>query len=121
MSWFKVDDKLHSHPKWIALPKGAQALWTTAGSWASDQLTDGHIPTSALRSLRGTAREADQLVTAGLWETTDTGWVFHDWHARNPRREQVVERRAKSAERIRQWREQRRPDEGDKSSHVRAV
>ena len=20
MSWFKVDDKLHSHPKWLALP-----------------------------------------------------------------------------------------------------
>ena len=37
MSWFKVDDRLHAHPKWLALPKGARALWITAGSWSSAQ------------------------------------------------------------------------------------
>lgn len=24
MAWFRVDDHLYSHPKWLALPKGAK-------------------------------------------------------------------------------------------------
>ena len=35
MAWFRVDDHLYSHPKWLALPKGSRALWVTAGSWCA--------------------------------------------------------------------------------------
>ena len=48
MTWFKVDDKLHAHPKWWALSPNAKALWTTAGSWASSYKTDGLIATGQL-------------------------------------------------------------------------
>lgn len=77
--WAKVDDKLHSSVKWRTASKGARALWVTALSWSADQLTDGHIPARILRVLGSSRREALNLVACGLWEETDTGFVFHDW------------------------------------------
>lgn len=79
MTWGKVDDKLHSSPKWRGCSKGARALWVTSLSWCMDQLTDGHIPSAIVSALGGTMRDARNLVTVGLWEQTETGFVFHDW------------------------------------------
>lgn len=110
MSWFKVDDRLHAHPKWLALPKGARALWITAGSWSSAQLSDGFVPKSALTFLDGTTREAAALVTSGLWEIVPGGWQFHDWQAYQPTRETVTARREASAQRLREWRERKRDE-----------
>ena len=45
MSWFKIDDKLHSHKKVARLHGIApMGLWALAGSWSSSQETDGFIP-----------------------------------------------------------------------------
>ena len=52
MAWFKVDDKLHSHPKRYRASLRAMGLWVLAGSWCSDQLTDGVIPRDLLAALR---------------------------------------------------------------------
>lgn len=84
MSWAKVDDGLHAHPKWIRATKGARALWTTALSWCSGQGNGGHIPRDLLRYLDGTPAEARTLVDVGLWTPTDDGWRFHEWEERNP-------------------------------------
>lgn len=105
MAWFKVDDGLHDHPKWRALPKGARALWTTAGSWSSGQLSDGHVPAHMLPMLDGTRREAQALVDAGLWQTNGDGWVFHDWTDFQPTKAAVNDQRARNADRLRKWRE----------------
>lgn len=96
MTWFKVDDKLHAHPKWWALSPNAKALWTTAGSWASSYKTDGLIGANQLPILApqvgltvGKMRSAAaELVAAGLWVTTDGGWAFHNWTDFNPLRAQ---------------------------------
>lgn len=109
--WFKVDDKLHSHPKWVGLNKGAKALWTTAGSWSADQLTDGFVPKSVLSRLGGTTAEAQRLVNAELWRVVENGWQFHDWQDRNPSRESVQDKRSRDAERLRQWREKKRSND----------
>lgn len=84
MGWFKVDDKLHSHPKWLALPIRARALWVTAGSWAADQGTDGLVPRHVLPRLDGRPADAAQLVAAGMWEPCPDGWIFHDWDLYQP-------------------------------------
>lgn len=84
MSWGKVDDRLHSHPKWRRASKGARALWTTALSWCSSFPSDGIVPRHMLAVLDGTAAEARALVDAGLWLTCDEGWRFHQWEERNP-------------------------------------
>jgi 5-methylcytosine-specific restriction endonuclease McrA len=110
VTWFKVDDKLHAHPKWWALSPNAKALWTTAGSWCSSYKTDGVVLDAQLpilapqvglsvAKIRAAARE---LTESGMWkQTTDSkGWVFHNWTDFNPTRlqqdkEAAIERERK--------------------------
>lgn len=110
MAWFKVDDKLHSHPKRYRAGLRAMGLWVTAGSWSSDQLTDGHIPAHMLAVLGGRPADAKALVDAELWVPTGDGWRFHDWQAMNPSRRQVEEQRTKNAEKLAKWRRQKREE-----------
>ncbi|HEU4540302.1 MAG TPA: hypothetical protein VFR23_04170 [Jiangellaceae bacterium] len=99
MTWFKVDDSFHSHPKATATSLAALGLWAVAGSWSGDHLTDGFVPDHQIPLLsRGTSKLADELVAAGLWRRTRGGYRFHDWTERNPTREQVEEDRRRRAE-----------------------
>lgn len=102
-----MDDHLYSHSKWLDAPKGARALWVTAGAWTAGHLKDGFVPKGALSTLGGTQSEAAALVKVGLWEVVDGGWQFHDWEQFQPTRQAVMEKRAKDADRLRRWREQR--------------
>ncbi|MDN5726086.1 MAG: hypothetical protein L0G99_09185 [Propionibacteriales bacterium] len=104
MAWFKVDDKFHSHPKVIGLPLRTIGLWTKAGAWSSDQLTDGFVPRAMLTILGGNAGDARTLVAAGLWSTTDDGWQFHDWADQNPSRTEVLAHRERDRDRKADWR-----------------
>jgi len=96
--WFKVDDSLYSHPKWVAASPAAKALWVTAGSWCASQLTDGHVPRHVLPIVGGKPRAAQELVDLGLWEMNGNGWVFHDWLELQPSRADVEAARAEKAD-----------------------
>jgi hypothetical protein len=109
MTWFKVDDGLHSHPKTrkvLAKAPSALALWVVAGSWSSDKLTDGFVPDDQLPWLipQGAEEMARDLVAARLWRRERGGYRFHEWSAdgdgtkRNPTRAEVEEERRKKAE-----------------------
>lgn len=98
MAWGKVDDRLHSHPKWRRASKGARALWTTALSWCSSFPSDGIVPTHMLAALDGTPAEAKSLVDAGLWVKRDDGWAFHEWSERNPDASSVIAKKAAMSE-----------------------
>jgi len=109
MTWFKVDDKLHSHSKVrkvLADDPAALALWVVAGSWSSDNLTDGFVPDHQLPWLipSGADELAQKLVAARLWKRVRGGYLFHEWDAdsdgtkRNPTRVEVEEERRKKAE-----------------------
>ena len=97
MTWGKVDDKLHSSVKWRRASRTARGLWTTALSWCSDQENGGHVPADMLRVLDGTKADALSLVRVGLWETTEGGYVFHDWDEHNPDAATVKATRAKKS------------------------
>lgn len=105
MTWFKVDDRFHSHPKAAASTLAALGLWAVAGSWSSDHLTDGFMPDHVIPQLsRGASELADELVAAGLWRRVRGGYRFHQWGAdsdgskRNPTRKEVEEERRKKAD-----------------------
>lgn len=110
MTWFKVDDGLHSHRKVRSLPRKdrmpALGLWCLAGSWCADNLTDGHVPAYMLEELGGTTRQAQLLVTSGLWFQVDDGYQFHGWsdEGRQPTRAQVEEHRESERKRKARWR-----------------
>ena len=90
MTWFKVDDRFHSHPKVLATEPAALGLWVVAGAWSSANLLDGFVPDQALpRLLPDSEMLAEKLVTAGLWRRVRAGYQFHDWADYNPTAEQV--------------------------------
>lgn len=105
MPWFKIDDGLCIHPKWVGASPRAKALWTTAGSWCAGKSHDGVVPTHMLRMLGGSPRDASELVDAGLWETHPEGWLFHDWADQNPTTDEVKAKREKEREKKRRQRE----------------
>lgn len=104
MAWFKVDDKLHSHPKRHRAGLRAMGLWVICGSWCGDQLTDGFVPRDMLAALGGKPAEAKALVDAELWEAVPGGWQYHDWPAQNPTRSEVEGYRDRERQRKAEWR-----------------
>lgn len=112
MTWFKVDDGFHSHPKVLSIPEkesaGALRLWLIAGSWCASNLTDGHVPGYMIHHWRSSIRNVNALVGANLWVAKiGGGYVFHDWADYNPTKEVVEETRA--VNRARQERHRKKP------------
>ena len=104
MPWFKVDDSIHAHPKFIDLPMSAIGLWTIAGAWSAQFLTDGLVNDRQLRRLGGEQEDIDALVDAGLWDATPDGYQFHDWDDYQPTRDDVESKRESDRERKRRQR-----------------
>lgn len=96
MVWFKVDDGWHKHRKRIRTGMdlegfAARGLWADAGSWSSDEGTDGWIPLDMLDYIApGIGRKlADRLTRSGLWHPLEErdgeeGYQFHDFDTYNP-------------------------------------
>jgi hypothetical protein len=125
VTWFRVDDKLHSHPKAVRAGASAMGFWLLAGSWCADQLTDGWIPDyiAARIDPTGWQQNAARLVAVGLWhpetrhavtnavshtDDVENGWVFHEWNEHQPSREQVLGERRAAADRQKRARERAR-------------
>lgn len=98
MPWFKVDDTLAWHEKAVIAGNAAMGLWVRAGSWSSQQLTEGFVPEHMAKAL-GSPAEASRLVAARLWDRVDGGYQFHEFLERNPSRDQVESRRRADAAR----------------------
>ncbi|GAB3282586.1 hypothetical protein [Kineosporia babensis] len=118
MVWFLVDDGFREHRKRMMIPSRlelrATGLWTTAGVWCANQLTDGRIPTKIVAARGGNTKLISALVEVGLWHDSDSECehpaqrcpgipapgeiVFHDWFEWQRRsRAQVLQRREQRA------------------------
>jgi hypothetical protein len=69
MPWFKIDDKAHSHPKFMRAGNAALGLWLRCGSYSAQHLTEGIVP-GPIAQMYGTAPQAAKLVKTGLWHGT---------------------------------------------------
>lgn len=109
MAWFKVDDKLHSSRKLMKIPRShrlaALGLWTLAGSWSADQLTDGHVPEYMVEEWGGNQTLVDWLIKADLWQKVSDGSQFKNWAEYQPTKAEIEEGREKNREKLRKWRE----------------
>ncbi|GAA0371624.1 mucin-2 [Streptomyces blastmyceticus] len=111
MTWFKIDDSAHMHPKVIAAGNAALGLWLRCGAYSAQHLTEGHVPAVVAKQY-GTAPQAAKLVKVGLWHEHGHGcsrcvqpaagdYVVHDFFeaGRNATRAQVEANRSAAAER----------------------
>lgn len=123
MPWFKVDDAFHSHPKVMELSVEAVGLWTLAGTWCANYLTDGVIKESVLHRFGRTSANVRELcaelVDSGLWETVDDGvYKYRNWAEYQPVKDDVEAEREAARERMRQVRARKKPEK--RSEDVRA-
>ena len=99
MTWAKICDTLHGHPKAADAGLEAMGLWALALSHCAAYSTNGRVKRTAAARLAGDEatldRLAAKLVDAGLWEVApDGGWLVHDYLEYNPSREAVLAERA---------------------------
>lgn len=126
MPWFKIDDKAHSHPKFMRAGNAALGLWLRCGSYAAQHLTEGIVP-GVVAQLYGTATQAKKLIKAGLWhehghdcdrctQPAAGDYVVHDFleDGRNTSRAKHEAERKKARDRQAKHRETR--TSGDESS-----
>lgn len=113
MTWLKVDDKLHAHPKTTRAGLPAMGLWVVSGSWVASYELDGRVSSEFVRNQPRGARLARDLVDAGLWTPDADGWVFHDWAKFQPTHADLEAERARNAERQRVYRLSRRDAQRD--------
>ncbi|UOB09124.1 hypothetical protein MQE23_08665 [Streptomyces sp. HP-A2021] len=118
MSWFKIDDGFHCHPKVFAAGTPAVGLYVRCGSWAAQQVTDGIVPKHVAK-MYGTPRMIKALVDAGLWhqkghdcescpELDANSYAIHQYLERNPSRVETELARKSKSERQQRWREGKR-------------
>lgn len=107
MSWIRLSDTLHSHPKrWrVGLPE--LGLWAVCLSWSGGSGLDGFLPAPVVASQGGSnARKlADRLVKAGFWEPAThpeygSGWQIHGWAEYNISQQEWAETRRKNREKV---------------------
>lgn len=125
IAWFKVDDGLHSSRKFLSIPKrsrfAAVGLWTIAGSWCADELTDGHVPDYMLEAWGAPPSAPQSLVDAGLWERESSGYLFCNWLEYQPRKADVDAERDASRERMRELRARRKQKKPQNDADVGEV
>jgi hypothetical protein len=97
MTWIRVDDHFADHPKVMALGSDRLAglgLWHVAASYSARYLTDGYVPSTHVRA-HAPQRLVSRMVTVGLFDPVDGGYMLHDWLNYNPSRKAVEEAQAK--------------------------
>lgn len=124
MTWFRVDDGFATSPKVMSIPRSrrlaALGLWTIAGSWSAQHLTDGRVPAYMLEEWGADLSHGTDLVTAGLWREEGDGYVFHDWHDYQPGRADVMAAREKERRRKEAYRQKKAGTTGESPASVPA-
>jgi hypothetical protein len=121
MAWVKVDDQFFRHPKVMAAGRDARDLYLVGLCYCAQSLTDGFVPSQAVRVLAAEAEidtgpaSAARLVEVGLWEPTEAGYRVHDYLEYQPSKDQVLHTREVRAEAGRRGGKQKASNLLDKS------
>ncbi len=81
MTWTRLPDDFNDWSVLLAVGRSARLLHVEALVWCNRLLTDGAVPRGALPRLSDSPdpdADVTELVAAGLWAETDTGWQL-DW------------------------------------------
>lgn len=108
VSWAKLDDNLPNNPKIVGLTPTARWLFICGICYSARNLTDGALTGRTVKVLLAEAsaskKHVEELFAAGLWDRAGDGFLIHDYLEYNPRKDEVLEERAKAKERMRRLR-----------------
>lgn len=100
MTWVRIDDRVHAHPKFRLaweLEPASVGLELFALSHSAAYLTDGTVEARFVQPWFRTAvrrrRATEALVESGLWVPNGAGWEIHDYLDYNESRDQTLARR----------------------------
>lgn len=99
-TWVKLYVEVTEHPKCVGLSDAGWTMWVHGLAYAGRNLTDGAIPDGMITRLCGTKnprKAADELVDAGLWDRTASGYEIHDYTEMQRTADEVEQQRAGSA------------------------
>ncbi len=97
MSWVRLDDQWHEHPKFTGLGDLGELMWVKALTYACRFRTGGFIPAGRIAkftALRNTAQLEAKLVKAGLWIKVEDGYQIHDFDAYQPNADKTSQARS---------------------------
>lgn len=117
MTWFKVDDAFHCHPKILEVGNEGAGFYVRCGSYCAQHLTNGFVP-AGIALLYGSHKLVKALVVARLWRPVDGGWQIHDYLHYNPSRAQVEAEREAAAQRQKKARERRAEERSTTNGHA---
>lgn len=101
MTWARLDDNFHAHPRTLQAGLEANGLFCRALSYCAHYLTDGFIPAEWAEA-QGGRRPVTKLIDAGLIEQIEGGYIVRGYLERNPSREKVeAERRRERGKKAR--------------------
>lgn len=114
MAWVRIHDGAMQSMKIALLSHSAFRLWVRGLCYCQTALTDGLIPSVALRDMGARTKDVSMLSTVlvpdtcPLWEAIDGfGFRVHDYLDWNDSRETVLERQAAAKARTERWRSKR--------------
>lgn len=116
--WVRLDVDYFRNRKALAAGRDGRDLHLASICWVGGQLTDGHIPSTALPTILGDAgvrsSAVNRVVAAGLWVPNGDGFHLHDYVEMNGTRAEVEQERAAYLDRQRRYnrKRQRRDDDG---------
>jgi len=126
MPWVRIDENAMDHPKFLALSDGAWRLWCEGQAYCQKHLTNGHIPTAALKGFRyySLARLKNLLAEhvpgkGPCWhDGAADGYVVHDYLDWNDSRAEVQQARANARDRTRRFRDRHTLQNGERTPNV---
>lgn len=95
---------MHGHPKVRRAGLEAIGLWVVCGTYCTDYLTDGQVPSWYVLSWPKGKQLAEKLVRTGFWEHAPDGYQFLSWDEYQRTKEKVLKDRAKGRQRLADWR-----------------
>lgn len=119
MPWIRIDENAMDHPKFLALSDGAWRLWCEGQAYCQKHLTDGVIPSAALKGFRyysplrvKNLTESHVPGKSACWHVTEDGsFQVHDFLVWNDSRESVLEKREAAKKRMNVKRSREHPTE----------
>lgn len=89
LPWVRLDSNIASHDKILALVaahgqrgRAAGFVYCCSLGYSGGNGTDGFIPFTALPFVHATKKDAELLVSVGLWEPHPSGWTIRNYSDR---------------------------------------